>query len=95
MSNISRSIFNTHALNQMTHLPDIPDVKLGVGSAEIHKSIPVIQYQHFVPEEAVPLVDHMKNMSHEDMQRGFMNGELSIDDFPSQSLFMGKPTEVF
>lgn len=88
-----RRYANAHASGMIRKTPDIPDNSLMVGSSEIMATVPVVLYKKAVPPAAVPLVEHFNNMSHEDIHHGLMEGSISYEDFPGQSLFMGNPTE--
>ena len=90
-----KGMMNMHAYNVLEKLPDIPDCKLMVGSAEQLAPLPVIFYKKAIPPQATPLMDNVKNMSYEDMVEGLHSGALSINDFPTTAMYFGEPVEIF
>lgn len=90
---VQRMMMNRHGLNTLPARPSIPDPKLMIGAAEVLGFVPFVNQKKVLPVEAVPMVKATKDMSFEEFNEGLYSGSLEIDDFPTDSYYLGNPVE--
>lgn len=90
---VQRIMMNRHGLNTLPTHPSIPDAKLMIGAAEVLGFVPFVHQKKVLPAEAVPIVKATKDMSYEEFNEGIYSGSLEIDDFPTDSYYLGNPVE--
>lgn len=90
---VQRMMMNRHGFNALPTRPSIPDCKLMIGAAEVLGLVPFIKQKKVLTAEAIPIVKATKDMSYEEFNEGLYSGSLEIDDFPSDSYYLGNPVE--
>lgn len=86
-----RKIINQFGLQQLTRNISIPDFHLMVGSAEYLASMPVLVYNDYLEAIPEPLQKPITDLNYEQAQAGMTNGELTVDDFVSNTFYIGSP----
>ena len=69
--------------------PEIPDMRLMVGTAENLASVPLILYNDFntyIPKVLQQPIDQMKN---EDVTKQIDGTQFTVDDFVNNTFFLG------
>lgn len=84
-----RGIINNIGNNQMKKVPEIPDFKLMVGTAEHLASMPVLVYSDYVNLIPEPLRKPLESMSHEEATEKLTNGTVSPNDFVGDVFWLG------
>lgn len=84
-----RGIIDNFAINQLAKPVNIPDFRLMVGSSEYLASLPVMVYQDYLNVIPEPLQKPITDISYEKAQQGITNGEITPDDFVSNTFWMG------
>lgn len=87
-----RNFLNAIAYNRLTTIPDIPDFKLMVGSAENLNPLPTLIYRDYYGEEAKALIEPFKNMPAEKVDPQLVGITYTPDDFVNNTIFLGQAT---
>ena len=92
---VYRPYVNAHGLSQLIKKPDIPDMRLMVGSAEELEPLPLMIYADLGPRQAPAVMQTYDSLSIEDVQEKIGSTSLTIDDFPGNTLYLGDPIMSF
>ena len=75
------SMLNLHAFNQLTHLIDVPDHHLMIGSAEdLTPQIAEIS-QAVIPKDVAENLRHLDGLTDEEVNEAIQNNILEVNDF--------------
>lgn len=92
---VYRPYVNAHGLQQLLKNPDIPDMRLMIGSAEDLEPLPLLLYANLSPVQAPAVMQTYDNLSIEDVQEKIGATSLTVDDFPGNTLYLGDPIMNF
>lgn len=87
---VYRPYVNAHGLAQLIKQPDIPDMRLMVGSAEELEPLPLMLYADLSPRQAPIVMKTYDNLSIDDVKQKIGSTSLTIDDFPGNTLYLGE-----
>ena len=88
--NIYRKTLDRIALKTLLKAPEIPDFHLMVGTAEKHKSLPLMIYeQTAIPAELVPSMVELSQKSSVDIEKAIADNTLEVNDMNLNVLMIG------
>ena len=76
-----RDVLNRIALNQLAHVPSMPDASLMVGITERLSRMPVEIPQHKIPREVAENLTELDTLSNDQIKAAIHAGTLSINDY--------------
>ena len=84
-------MLKAHALQSLIKPVEMPDVSLGIGKDENHKSVPILVFTQQSPK--IPLVEKLPvNMrNYEDSQVKGTGATISLADFETENFDIGLP----
>ena len=86
-----KNILNGHALKSLLKPIDMPNVNLGVANDESHASVPLLifNFQHL--PVAKPEMQPLNQMPYESIQKIGSGASLTLEDFETDSFYVGHP----
>lgn len=84
-----KSLLNIHAFNSLVSPVERPNVNLGVGKDENHKSIPLLIFTEQHLPMPKPEVIPTNKLSYEKVQIKGANNSLDLSDFETQAFSVG------
>ena len=76
-----RQILNGFAMKSLSKMPNIPDYRLMVGSAEDLASLPTLVQANYIPSNLLAMQADVSKLSNEEIANGIENGTLEVNDF--------------
>ena len=69
--------------------PSIPDLHLMIGVSEERQPLPVLIYKNLETIQTNPIIQSNKDLSHDKIVVPLNGFEYSVDDFPTNSMYLG------
>ena len=89
------SLLNLHALKQLVHPVDFPDVRLMIGSAETLAPQLVLISQASIPKDVTENLRHLESLTDEEVHDAIDNGILEVNDFNGNTAIVEEMLGVY